>query len=88
MNNFIRSYNIILHQFKELQINATLFKQIRLPKLSNIELVAMNFTAEYMGIDSECQLFRTIENSFLDQPKIELQYIIENIVSSRFIISS
>lgn len=66
MNNFIRSYNIILHQLKELKINATLFKQIRLPKLSNIELVAMNFTAEYMGIDSECQLFRTIENSFLE----------------------
>jgi hypothetical protein len=66
MNNFIRSYNIILHQLKELQINATLFKQIRLPKLSNIELVAMNFTAEYMGIDSECQLFRTIEDSFLE----------------------
>ena len=66
MNNFIRSYKIILHQLKELQINATLFKQISLPKLSNIELVAMNFTAEYMGIDSECQLFRTIENSFLE----------------------
>ncbi len=30
----------------------------------------MNFTAEYMGIDSECQLFRTIECSFLE-PLIE-----------------
>ena len=66
MNNFIRSYEIILHHLQELQINATLFKQIRQPKLSNIELVAMNFTAEYMGIDSECQLFRTIESSFLE----------------------
>ncbi len=70
MNNFIQSYEIILHQLKELQINAILFKQIRQPKLSNIELVAMNFTAEYMGIDSECQLFRTIESSFLE-PLIE-----------------
>ena len=70
MNNFIQSYEIILHQLKELQINARLFKQIRQPKLSNIELVAMNFTAEYMGIDSECQLFRTIESSFLE-PLIE-----------------
>jgi len=66
MNNFIRSYEIILQHLQELQINATLFKQIRQPKLSNIELVAMNFTAEYMGIDSECQLFRTIESSFLE----------------------
>jgi hypothetical protein len=66
MNNFIRSYEIILHHLQELQLNATLFKQIRQPKLSNIELIAMNFTAEYMGIDSECQLFRTIECSFLE----------------------
>lgn len=66
MNNFIRSYKIILHHLEELQINATLFKQIRPPKLSNIELVAMNFTAEYMGIDSECQLFRTIEYTYLE----------------------
>jgi len=42
----------------------------RKPKLSNIELIAMNFTAEYMSIDSECQLFRTIENSVLE-PLIE-----------------
>ena len=49
-----------------MQINASLFKQIRQPKLSNIELVAMNFTAEYMGIDSECKLFRTRECSFLE----------------------
>ena len=26
----------------------------------------MNLTAEYMGIDSECQLFRTIESAELD----------------------
>jgi hypothetical protein len=66
MNNFIRSYEIILHHLQELQIDAAIFKQIRKPKLSNIELVAMNFTAEYMSIDSECQLFRTIEGSFLE----------------------
>jgi hypothetical protein len=70
MNNFIRNYEIILDQLQELQIDTTVFKQIRQPKLSNIEVVAMNFTAEYMGIDSECQLFRTIESSFLE-PLIE-----------------
>jgi hypothetical protein len=70
MNSFIRNYEIILDQLQELQIDTTLFKQIRQPKLSNIEIVAMNFTAEYMGIDSECQLFRTIKSSFLE-PLIE-----------------
>jgi hypothetical protein len=65
MNNFIQSYELILHHLKELQINTNPFKQIREPRLSNIELIAMNLTAEYMSIDSECQLFRIIDHSFL-----------------------
>jgi hypothetical protein len=36
----------------------------------NIELIAMNITSEYLGIDSECQLFRVIEGSYLED-KIE-----------------
>jgi len=35
--------------------------------MSNIELVAMNLTAEYMGIDSECQLFRVIKGSKISE---------------------
>jgi len=62
----MQSYEIILYHLQELQINSTPFKQIRQPKLSNIEIVTMNFTAEYMGIDSECQLFRVIKGSFLE----------------------
>jgi len=46
MNNFIQSYELILHHLKELQINTNPFKQIREPRLSNIELIAMNLTAE------------------------------------------
>lgn len=65
MNNFIQSYELILYHLKELQINTNPFKQIRQPRLSNIELIAVNFTAEYMSIDSECQLFRIIDDSFL-----------------------
>jgi len=34
--------------------------------MSNIELTAMNLTAEYMGLDSECQLFRVISNTYFD----------------------
>jgi len=88
MNNFIQNYKIILENLQTLDINYDVFLQIRTPKLSNLELVAMNFTAEYMGIDSECQLFRCIANTEL-APLIErsvynkrrrnLFHLIENI---------
>lgn len=42
----------------------------RQPKLSNLELLAINFTSEYISIDSECQLFRTIKTIYLSD-KIE-----------------
>jgi len=70
MNNFIQNYKIILQHLNDLNINATVFTQIRQPKLNNLEVIAMNFTAEYMGIDSECQLFRLIQGTELS-PKIE-----------------
>jgi hypothetical protein len=42
MNNFIQNYKIILHHLKELELNTTIFKQIRKPKLSNIEFLLPN----------------------------------------------
>lgn len=45
-------------------------KQIRLPKMSDLELVAFNITAEYMSINSELQLFRCISGTDLER-KIE-----------------
>ena len=66
MNNFIQNYEIILKNLQDLPIDYQCFVQIRKPKLSNLELIAMNITAEYMSIDSECQLFRTISGSYLD----------------------
>ena len=66
MNNFIQNYEIILKNLQGLQINSFCFRQIRKPKMSNIELTAMNLTAEYMGLDSECQLFRVISNTYFD----------------------
>lgn len=65
MNNFIQNYEIILKNLQDLQIDSLCFKQIRKPKLGNMELIAMNLTAEYMGIDSECQLFRVISSTYL-----------------------
>ena len=66
MNNFIQNYEIILRSLKEIEIETASFSQIRKPKLSNIEVIAMNLTAEYMSIISECQLFRVISNTYLD----------------------
>lgn len=70
MNNFIENYEIILKTISKKNISFEDFKQIRKPKLGNIELIAMNLTAEYMGINSECQLFRDIEHTYLSE-KIE-----------------
>lgn len=66
MNNFIASYKLIHHELQKLKIDFSDIHQIRKPKLSNLELIAMNITAEYSGIDSECQLFRTIKNTELE----------------------
>lgn len=65
MNNFSASYNIILNHLQELKINFEGLTQIRKPKLGNTELISISLTAEFLGIDSELQLFRTIENTEL-----------------------
>ena len=69
MNNFIQNYEFILENLSKFEISFD-FKQIRKPKLNNLELIAMNLTAEYMGINSECQLFRDISSTYLSS-KIE-----------------
>ncbi|MCK9290404.1 MAG: hypothetical protein WCR58_02980 [Bacteroidales bacterium] len=55
-NNFIQNYEIILTHLSTIDISFD-FLQIRKPKLSNIELIAMNLTAEYKAVHSECELF-------------------------------
>jgi hypothetical protein len=66
MSNFIQNYEIILKHLQSLNISLDSFQQIRKPKLGNLELIAMNITAEYMGIHSELQLFRDIKNTSLE----------------------
>jgi len=65
MNNFIQNYEIILKHLQSLDISFDSFVQIRKPKLGNLELIAVNLTAEFMGIHSECQLFRDIKHTKL-----------------------
>lgn len=45
---------------------ASYLKQIRKPKLSDKELIADNLTAEYLGIDSESELFRKLPPKLFD----------------------
>ena len=60
MNNFQANYDKILEVLNSITEKEQFLRQNRKPKLKDIELIAMNLTAEYMGIDSECQLFREI----------------------------
>lgn len=46
--------------------------QIGQPKLSDIELIAIDLTSEYMSTDSEYQLFRTLP--FFLSSKIERMF--------------
>jgi hypothetical protein len=75
MNNFEANYNKISEVLKTITVKKQFLKQKRKPKLKDIELIAMNLTAEYMSIDSECQLFREIS--------IELKNKIERSVNNR-----
>lgn len=60
MHNFQANYDKILKVLKELDCKMNYLHQIRKPKLSDKQLIAIDLTSEYMGIDSECQLFRVL----------------------------
>ncbi|KAA6329019.1 hypothetical protein EZS27_022140 [termite gut metagenome] len=66
MNNLLQNYELILKELTKICSHITSFKQIRQPKSSDLELVALNLTAEYMSYNSEIQLFRDIEDTYLD----------------------
>jgi len=70
MNNLIQNYEIILRELTKTCGHIKSKHQIRVPKLSDLELVALNITAEYMSINSELQLFRSIAGTELES-KIE-----------------
>ena len=66
MNNLIQNYKIILNELTKSCSHIKSNKQIRTPRLSDLELVALNITAEYMSINSELQLFRCISGTELE----------------------
>jgi len=60
MHNFEANYDKILEVLVRLDSKINYLHQIRKPKLSDKELIAIDLTSEYMSIDSECQLFRIL----------------------------
>ncbi len=62
MHNFQANYDKILEVLRKNIYPATFTHQNRKPKLSDIELVAIDLTARYMSIDSEHQLFRVLSS--------------------------
>ena len=70
MNNFLTKYEKILEILKQFETKSNFLNQIRCPRLSDIELIALDITAESLSIDSEYQLFRTLPSPL--SSKIEL----------------
>lgn len=60
MSNFDANYRKILETLQNVYPKMNFLNQIRKPKLSDIELIAIDLTSEYMSIDSEYQLFRSL----------------------------
>src|SRR5574344_3155256 len=63
MNNFNTKYVKILEILKQFETKNNFLNQIRCPRLSDIELIAVDLTAESLSIDSEYQLFRILPDS-------------------------
>lgn len=60
MNNFTANYRKILETLQQIEPKMNFLNQKRKPQLSDIELISIDLTSEYMGIDSEYQLFRNL----------------------------
>lgn len=63
MNNFLTKYEKLFEILKQFETKSNFLNQIRCPRLSDIELIALDLTAESLSIDSDYQLFRTLPSS-------------------------
>ncbi|TCI83767.1 IS982 family transposase [Tenacibaculum sp. M341] len=87
MHNFQANYDKIYLVLKDIFPEQLLTYQRRKPKLSDLSLISINLTAEYMSIDSEsdlfrklpCSLFNSIERSVYNRRKRKLFSHIEAI---------
>lgn len=69
MNNLNANYERILEVLRKISKENLLPCQRRKPKLSDLEVIALSLTSEYMGVDSENHLFRILPPKF--RQKIE-----------------
>lgn len=53
MNSFTRNYRKILKTLQLVEAKMNFLNQISKPKPSDIELIAIDLTSEYISIDSE-----------------------------------
>ena len=60
MNNLMVNYERILEVLRKISKDQLLTYQRRKPKLSDLELISLTLTSEFMGIDSENDLFRKL----------------------------
>ena len=60
MNNLSANYERILEILRKISKEQLLAYQRRKPKMSDLELISLSLTAEFMGIDSESNLFRNL----------------------------
>lgn len=60
MNNLEANYERILEVLKKISKEQLLSYQRRQPKLSDLEIISLSLTAEFLGIDSESDLFRKL----------------------------
>ncbi|SHI49691.1 hypothetical protein SAMN04487908_1171, partial [Aequorivita viscosa] len=60
MNNLSANYERILEVLRKISKDQLLPYQRREPKLCDLELISLSLTAEFMGIDSENDLFRKL----------------------------
>ena len=60
MNNLLANYERILEVLRKISTDQQLPMQRRRPSMSDLELISLSLTAEYMGIDSENNLFRIL----------------------------
>lgn len=95
MNNLNAIYERILEVLQKISQEQLLTLQRRKPKLNDLELISLCLTSEYLGIDSENDLFRKlpkplaskIERSVYNRRRRRLSGQIENIrlkLASRF----
>lgn len=68
MSNIAKNYFKILEVLNSLNIQQEINKPGRKSKMSDLEVVALSFTAEYMSIDSENSLFRQLSD--VDLPNL------------------